>query len=193
MQLAGQLALYAMRKQPKFERGFAQQALADLADSALQLPDYFMPHSIEGAVHVRLGWSYRSRGEMQNAAKEFSQGIRSYDEAAQRLEKASDANAEKREAALERVKVWRAKCRLLSGDPMVTPASWQSRDMNSPSCATSPEQSPGISTTAHACSQWRSVARIYRLMKSCCSQGTPGSCLAEHWLLLAHMVPHGCL
>jgi hypothetical protein len=117
MQLAGQLALYAMRRQPKFEREFAQQALADLAESARLLPEYFMPHLIKGAVHVRVGWSYRRSGEMQNAANEFSMGVHSYDEAAQKLENASDANLEKREAALERVKVWRAKCRLLSGDP----------------------------------------------------------------------------
>jgi hypothetical protein len=76
-----------------------------------------MPHLIKGAVHVRVGWSYRRSGEMQNAANEFSMGVHSYDEAAQKLENASDANLEKREAALERVKVWRAKCRLLSGDP----------------------------------------------------------------------------
>jgi hypothetical protein len=75
-----------------------------------------MPHSIKGAVHVRLGWSYRRSGEMQNAADQFSMGVRSYDEAAQKLENASDADSKKREAALERVKVWRAKCRLLSGD-----------------------------------------------------------------------------
>jgi hypothetical protein len=116
MQLAGQLALYAMRRQPEFERGFAEQALADLADSARLLPEYFMPDSIEGAVHVRLGWSYRRSGEMQNATNEFSKGVHSYDQAAQKLEKASDANPEKREAALERIKVWRAKCRLLSDD-----------------------------------------------------------------------------
>ena len=117
MQLAGQLALYAMRRQPKFEREFAKQALADLADSARLLPEYFMPHSIKGAVHVRLGWSYRRSAEMQNAANEFSMGVRSYDEATQKLENASDANPNKREAALERVRVWRTKCRLLSGDP----------------------------------------------------------------------------
>lgn len=55
--------------------------------------------------------------KMQNAANEFSMVVHSYEEAAQNLENASDANSKKREAALERVKVWRAKCRLLSGDP----------------------------------------------------------------------------
>ena len=95
------------------QTGFA----ADLADSARLLPEYFMPHSIKGAVHVRLGWSYRRSAETQNAANEFSMGVRSYDEATQKLENASDANPNKREAALERVRVWRTKCRLLSGDP----------------------------------------------------------------------------
>ena len=117
MQLAGQLALYAMRKQPEFERGFAQQALADLAESARQLPDYYRPHSIEGAVHERLGRSYLGSKELSDAAKEFSKGVRSFDEAAQRLEKVPDAKPEKRKAALERVKARRTKCRLLSGDP----------------------------------------------------------------------------
>lgn len=117
MQLAGQLALYAMLRQQEFERGFAQQALDDLGESARLLPEYFMPHSMEGAVHVRLGWSYRRSGEMQKAADEFSKGVSSYDAAAQRLENASDADPEARQAAFERVKVWRAKCRLLSGDP----------------------------------------------------------------------------
>ncbi len=116
-QLAGQLALYAMRKQPEFERGFAQQALADLAESAEKLPDYYRPHSFEGAVHERLGRSYLGSKELQNAAREFSKGVRSFDEAVLRIQKVPDAKPEERKAALDREKARRTKCRLLSGDP----------------------------------------------------------------------------
>jgi len=116
MQLAGQLSLYAMRKQKEFDRGFAEQALADLADSAQLLREYFRPHVTEAAVHEGLGWSYRHSGEMQKAANEFNLGVRSYDEATRLLEGALSASSDEREAALERARVRRAKCRLLSGD-----------------------------------------------------------------------------
>ena len=48
MQLAGQLSLYTMRKQKDFEREFARQALADLAEAVLcgcqnSLPTSFDP------------------------------------------------------------------------------------------------------------------------------------------------------
>lgn len=116
MQLAGQLSLYATRKQKEFDRGFAEQALADLADSAQLLREYFRPHVTEAAVHERLGWSYRHSGEPQKAANEFNLCVNSYDEAMRLLEKALEANTDERKAALERAKVRRTKCRLLSGD-----------------------------------------------------------------------------
>jgi hypothetical protein len=115
-QLAGQLSLYATRKQKEFDRGFAEQALSDLADSAQLLQHYFRPHLTKAAVHERLGWSYRHSGEMQNAANEFNLSIQSYDESIRLLEGAIDAIPDEREAALERAKVRRAKCRLLTGD-----------------------------------------------------------------------------
>jgi hypothetical protein len=117
MQLAGQMSLYATQKQKDFDRGFAEQALADLADSSRLLRVYFRPSATEAAVHERLGWSYRRSGERQHASHQFEQGIRSYDEAARLLSNASDASQVERGAALDRVKVRRAKCRLLSGNP----------------------------------------------------------------------------
>jgi hypothetical protein len=115
-QLAGQLALYATRKQQEFDRGFAEQALADLADSVRLLPEYYRPHATSAAVHERLGWSYRRGGDMQHAADEFQEGVRSWDQAVQRLAQAADASPQAHVAALERAQVRRAKCRLLSGD-----------------------------------------------------------------------------
>jgi hypothetical protein len=116
MQLAGQLSLYATGIQREYDRGFAEQALADLAESARLLREYFRPHEMEAAVHERLGWSYRRSADGPNAAREFSQSIRCYDAAARLLGQVVDADPEVREAALERVTVRRTKCRLLSGD-----------------------------------------------------------------------------
>jgi hypothetical protein len=115
-QLAGQLALYATRKQKEFDRGFAEQALADLVDSAHLLPHYFRPHLTKAAVHERLGWSYRHSGEIQNAANEFNLSIQSYDESVRLLEGNLSAIPDDRDAALERARIRRAKCRLLTGD-----------------------------------------------------------------------------
>jgi hypothetical protein len=115
-QLAGQMSLYAMRKQKDFDLGFAGQALADLAESARLLPGYFRPHSTDAAVHERLGWSYRGSGDEQRGANEFAQAVREYDQAALALATAADADAGARQAALERVNARRTKCRLLSGD-----------------------------------------------------------------------------
>jgi tetratricopeptide (TPR) repeat protein len=116
MQLAGQLSLYATRTQKEFDQGFAGQALADLKESAYLLPHYFRSHLTVGAVHEQLGWSYKRRGDLQIAANEFAQSVRAYDDASDLLTKASEANPDERKAALERIKVRRTKCRLLSGD-----------------------------------------------------------------------------
>jgi tetratricopeptide (TPR) repeat protein len=116
MQLAGQMSLYAATEQEVFYQGFADQALADLTEAARRLPSYFRPHHTAGAVHERLGWGYRRSNEPAMAAKEFRRAIQRYDTAADLLATAPGAAPEPREAALERVKVRRAKCRLLSGD-----------------------------------------------------------------------------
>ncbi len=116
MQLAGQMSLYAATEQEEFYRGFAEQALADLAEAARRLPTYFRPHHTAGAVHERLGWGYRRGNEPARAADEFGRAIGRYDTAAELLAAASGAASEPRDAALERVMVRRAKCRLLSGD-----------------------------------------------------------------------------
>lgn len=115
MQLAGQLSLYATREQTEFDRGFAEQALADLSDAARLLPQYFRPHLASAAVHELLGWSRRRRGDVQNAADEFNHSVRDYDAATRLLVEASDASPGQK-AALERITVRRTKCRLLSGD-----------------------------------------------------------------------------
>jgi tetratricopeptide (TPR) repeat protein len=116
MQLAGQMSLYAATEQEAFYRGFADQALADLTEAARRLPTYFRPHSTAAAVHERLGWGYRRRDDPARAADEFERAVRRYDTAAELLAAAPGAAPEPRDAALERVKVRRAKCRLLSGD-----------------------------------------------------------------------------
>jgi tetratricopeptide (TPR) repeat protein len=116
MQLAGQMSLYAATEQEEFYQGFADQALADLAEAARRLPTYFRPHHTAAAVHERLGWGYRRSGDGGRAADEFERAVRRYDTAEERLAAAPGAAPEPRDAALERVKVRRAKCRLLSGD-----------------------------------------------------------------------------
>jgi hypothetical protein len=115
-QLAGQMSLYAMRKQQDFDLGFAGQALADLAESARLLPGYFRPHSTEAAVHERLGWSHHRTGDVPRAATEFAEAVREYDQAALALATVASADRGARRAALERVSARRTKCRLLSGD-----------------------------------------------------------------------------
>jgi tetratricopeptide (TPR) repeat protein len=116
MQLAGQMSLYAATQQEAFYRGFAEQALADLAKAARQLPTYFRPHSTAAAVHERLGWGYRRGHDSDRAANEFERAVQLYDTAAELLAAAPGAAPEPRAAALDRVKVRRAKCRLLSGE-----------------------------------------------------------------------------
>jgi hypothetical protein len=116
MQLAGQMSLYAATEQEAFYRGFADQALADLTEAARRLPTYFRPHSTAAAVHERLGWGYRRSDDLARAADEFERAVRRYDTAAKLLAAAPGAAPEPRDVALERVKVRRAKCRLLSGD-----------------------------------------------------------------------------
>ena len=115
MQLAGQLSLYAMRMQPGFDRGFAEQALDDLDKAEKRLPGYFRPHLTAANVHERLGHSYRREGQQQDAATEFLQAIKGYDRAEAALEEI-DADQAERGAALVRVRVRRAKCRLLTND-----------------------------------------------------------------------------
>lgn len=114
-QLAGQMSLYAATELEAFSRGFADQALADLAKAARRLPTYYRPDSTAAAVHERLGWWYRRSDDPARAADEFGCAVRSYDSAAELLA-VPGAVPEARAAALERVKVRRAKCRLLSGD-----------------------------------------------------------------------------
>jgi hypothetical protein len=116
MQLAGQMSLYAAAEHEVFYQGFAEQALIDLAEAARRLPTYFRPHHTAAAVHERLGWGYRRSQDLARAADEFERAIRRYDTAEERLAAASGAAPGPRDAALERVKVRRAKCRLLSGD-----------------------------------------------------------------------------
>lgn len=116
LQLAGQLSLYATRKQPEFARGFADQALDDLHGAADILREYFRPHMAEAAVHERLGWSYRHSEETLKAAKEFHLSIQSYDEAVRLVERSRGVIRDERAAAVERARVRRAKCRLLTGE-----------------------------------------------------------------------------
>jgi len=116
MQLAGQLSLYVTRKQTEFSRGFAEQALTDLSDSASLLPQYFRPHLTVAAVHEQLGWLHGRGGDAVNASNEFNQSIRAYDEATRIIMEASGESPE-RKATLERITVRRTKCRLLSGNP----------------------------------------------------------------------------
>jgi hypothetical protein len=116
MQFAGQLSLYATRKQKEFDRGFAQQALADLSESAQRLPEYFRPLTTQAAVHERLGWSFRATNESASAADEFNRAIRDYDQALLLLAQAMEAGLDGREKALERINIRRAKCRLLAAD-----------------------------------------------------------------------------
>jgi tetratricopeptide (TPR) repeat protein len=116
MQLAGQMSLYAAAEHEAFYQGFAEQALIDLAEAARRLPTYFRPHHTAAAVHERLGWGYRRSNDLAKAADEFERAIRRYDTAEERLVAVPGAAPGPRDAALERVRVRRAKCRLLSGD-----------------------------------------------------------------------------
>lgn len=116
MQLAGQMSLYAATEQDDFSQGFADQALADLAEAAQRLPAYYRPHHTAAAVHEQLGWVYRSSDKRTEAADQFQHAVQRYDIATEAIAEAPDVAPERRAAALERVKVRRAKCRLLSGD-----------------------------------------------------------------------------
>jgi hypothetical protein len=116
MQLAGQMSLYAATKQEAFYQQFANQALVDLTEAAKRLPTYFRPHHTAAAVREQLGWGYRRRDDLAGAAAEFELAVQEYDTAAERLAVAPGAAPGPRDAALERGKVRRAKCRLLSGD-----------------------------------------------------------------------------
>src|SRR5215510_4986983 len=116
MQLAGQMSLYAATEQEVFYQGFTDQALADLAEAASRLPAYFRPDHTAAAVHERLGWAHRRSGDLAGAADEFERAVRQYDTAAKLLAETPGAAPEPRQAALERVRVRQAKCRLLSGD-----------------------------------------------------------------------------
>jgi tetratricopeptide (TPR) repeat protein len=116
MQLAGQMSLYATTEQEVFYQGFADQALADLTQAAERLPAYYRPDHTAAAVHERLGWWYRRSDKLAEAADQFQHAVRRYDTAAERIATAPGVASEPRDAALERVKVRRAKCRLLSGD-----------------------------------------------------------------------------
>lgn len=116
MQLAGQLSLYTMRKQQGFDREFARQALADLAESTRRLPKYFRPHSTEAMVHERLGWSYRRSGDRERAAAEFAEAVEAYGRALQALSESNETNTGHLKAAVQRERVRRAKCLLLCGD-----------------------------------------------------------------------------
>lgn len=116
MQLAGQMSLYATTEQEVFYQGFADQALADLTEAAERLPAYYRPDHTAAAVHERLGWWYRRSGKRTEAADQFRHAVRRYDAAAERIAAAPGVASKPRDAALERVKVRRAKCRLLSDD-----------------------------------------------------------------------------
>jgi hypothetical protein len=119
MLLAGQMFLYAARSQEKFFDGFALEALVNLDQAALMLPSYYRPHLTEAAVRERIGWSYRSSGDGPSAQQDFSRAVRAYDEAAIRLQDCDGADPGMRDAAVERLSVRRAKCRLLSGKDAV--------------------------------------------------------------------------
>jgi hypothetical protein len=117
LQLAGQMSLYATRKNEKFERCFADQALDDLAAAERLLPHYFRPVSTRAQVHERVGWSHRRAASTGPARGAFIDAIGEYDRADALLGTPADLVApgpfkDEREALHLR----RTKCRLLSGD-----------------------------------------------------------------------------
>jgi tetratricopeptide (TPR) repeat protein len=116
MQLAGQMSLYAATEQEAFSQGFADQALADLDEAAERLPAYYRPHHTAAAVHEQLGWGYRGSNNRAEAVDQFQHAVERYDTATERIAAAPGVAAERRDVVLERVRVRRAKCRLLSGD-----------------------------------------------------------------------------
>jgi hypothetical protein len=117
LQLAGQMYLYATRNQHRFDRGFAEQALDDLAEAARLLPGYFRPHSTQAAVHERLGWSQLQTGSAGAARQAFLDAVHAYDRADALLPTTAAAVAgDVFEDTCERIHVRRTKCRLLSGE-----------------------------------------------------------------------------
>jgi len=117
LQLAGQMSLYATRKQERFDRGFAEQALDDLVEAARLLPRYFRPHSTQAAVHERVGWSHLRAGSASPARRAFIEAVRAYDRADALLRATADSVAvDAFEETREQIHVRRTKCRLLSGD-----------------------------------------------------------------------------
>jgi hypothetical protein len=117
LQLAGQMSLYATRKQERFDRGFADQALDDLAAAARLLPHYFRPHYMQAAVHERVGWSHLRAGSTGPARRAFIEAVQAYDRADDLLRAPDDrvaADAYGETHGL--ISVRRTKCRLLSDD-----------------------------------------------------------------------------
>jgi hypothetical protein len=116
LQLAGQMLLYSTRTQAKFVTGIAYEALDDLDQAAVRLPDYYRPHLTQAAVYERRAWFYRRSGDDQRAQRDFTRAVDAYDKAAELLGDCRQADPGKRDAAIERLALRRTKCRLLSGD-----------------------------------------------------------------------------
>ncbi len=115
-QLAGQMSLHTMEHQKNFDRGFARQALDDLNISAQYLPGYFRPHWTMAQVRGRLARSYQRTGDAQRAETEFTEAVRSCDEAILILSANIHEGQVRPTAMLDRVCAARTRYRLLSGD-----------------------------------------------------------------------------
>jgi tetratricopeptide (TPR) repeat protein len=118
LQLAGQMSLYATRKEASSATaGFVDQALEGLDRAAELLPQYYRPRLTQAAIYERRGWLYRQIGEEDRARLAFKQAVDAFDEAEKLLQGCGPrADPGKRAAAIERLAVRRTKCRLLSSD-----------------------------------------------------------------------------
>lgn len=131
LELAGQMSLYAIRKQEQFATEFAVQALEDLSEASRLLPQYFRPHFTQAAVHERVGWTYREVNEPEPARGAFLRAVQAYNRADELLDQLSgSAPVNSLEHARQRVAARRTKCRLLSGDS--TQIAVARRELNRP-------------------------------------------------------------
>ncbi len=122
-QLAGQLALYASRDHRAWARPLARQALEDLDTAQDRIPGYARPPQTAAECRERIGWSYRNEGDLVLAAKEFARAVERWDTATDAVGTRAALAPEEREVRLDRIRVRRTKCLLLSDHPARTSLS----------------------------------------------------------------------
>jgi hypothetical protein len=128
--LAAALTLNAMRDYADHTLAFGAEALDDLRQIGPSLARYHRPAAIEGAVHEAMGFAYLKEHDEEKARRSFLAAREAWARA-EALLAAGGRAAEDTKLAdeLERHRVRRIKCALLSGDAAaMAPATAELRD-----------------------------------------------------------------